>query len=620
MKTSPCPPALACFVLPFGLFLCAESACSAPPPVPAPFRPDRLLILPRSGGPRPALATLHQRTRVNVLRTFPALQGLEVLEVPPGTDVPALVEAYRRSGLVAHAEPDYLVRAVGLPNDPSFTNGTQWALHNTGQQSGLPDADIDAPEAWDLQSRAPTVVVALIDSGIWRTHEDLAANLWVNPAETPGNNLDDDGNSYVDDVYGVNVTTGTGAIGDSAGHGTHLAGILGAVTDNGKGVAGVAWQVQIMTCRFLDSAGQGAISDAVACIDYARLMGAHVINASWVTTEASTALELAVASAREAGIVFVAGAGNDGQDNDQVAYYPPNLALDNVIAVAATDVQDRLWNRSNFGAANVDLAAPGVNIHSTFFIADNNYAAMTGSSQAAAFVSGAAALVRAAYPTATPQEVIDRLLYSTDPVPALRGRCRTGGRLNLRGALDPAPVVIWPQTPVVSAGNRGGPFVPDAQAFVILNHGPTPLPWSASVTASWLQFEPGTGTVSAGQKQTVSVALSPAAAALPRGEYTERVEFVLQTGGARVEVPWTLRIYEPATVRLRSAGPAGSGLQLGLTGQPDATYVAESSTNLSSWSSLITNALPASGDTPSFWSDPATNRQLFFRARVWQPN
>ncbi|MCZ7638838.1 MAG: S8 family serine peptidase [Verrucomicrobia bacterium] len=267
----------------------------------------------------------------------------------------------------------------------------------------MPDADIDAPEAWDLQSRAPNVVVALIDSGIWRTHEDLAANLWVNPGETPGNNLDDDGNGYVDDVYGVNVTTGTGAIGDSAGHGTHLAGILGAVTDNGKGVAGVAWQVQIMTCRFLDSAGQGAISDAVACIDYARLMGAHVINASWVTTEPSTALELAVASAREAGMVFVAGAGNDGQDNDRAPFYPPNLPLDNVIAVAATDAQDRLWSRSNFGAANVDLAAPGVNIHSTFFIADNNYAAMTGSSQAAAFVSGAAALVRAAYPAATPR-------------------------------------------------------------------------------------------------------------------------------------------------------------------------------------------------------------------------
>lgn len=484
----------------------------------------------------------------------------------------------------------------------------------------MPDADIDAPEAWDLQSRAPNVVVALIDSGIWRTHEDLAANLWVNPGETPGNNLDDDGNGYVDDVYGVNVTTATGAIGDSAGHGTHLAGILGAVTDNGKGVAGVAWQVQIMTSRFLDSAGQGAISDAVACIDYARLMGAHVINASWVTTEPSTALELAVASAREAGMVFVAGAGNDGQDNDRAPCYPPNLPLDNIIAVAATDAQDRLWSRSNFGAANVDLAAPGVNIHSTFFIADNNYVAMTGSSQAAAFVSGAAALVRAAYPAATPQEVIDRLLYSTDPVPGLRGRCRTGGRLNLRGALDPAPVVVWPQAPVVSTGNRGGPFAPDTQTFVILNRGPTPLPWSAGVTASWLQLEPASGTVSAGEKQTVSVALNSAAARLPPGEYAGRVEFVLQTGAPQVEVPWTLRIYEPATMRLRSSGPAGNALQLGLTGQPEATYVAESSTDLSAWRALITNTLPASGDAPSFWSDPATNHQLFFRARVWQPN
>jgi subtilisin family serine protease len=375
-----------------------------------------------------------------------------------------------------------------------------------------------------------------------------------------------------------------------------------------------------MTCRFLDSSGQGSISDAVACIDYARAMGAQVINASWVTTEASTALELAVASAREAGIVFVAGAGNDGQDNDQVAYYPPNLPLDNVLAVAATDAQDRLWNRSNYGATTVDLAAPGVNIHSTFFIADNNYVAMTGSSQAAAFVSGAAALVRAAYPTATHQEVIDRLLYGTDPVPGLRHRCRTGGRLNLRAALDPAPTVVWPQTPVVSAGNRGGPFAPDAQAFVILNRGSTPLDWTANVTASWLHLESATGTVSAGGKQTVTVALSPTAATLPPGEYVDRVAFVLQAGASQLEVPWTLAIYEPATVRLRSAGPAGSGLELGLTGQPGATYVAESSTNFSAWCPLLTNALPASGDTPSFWSAPATHPQLYFRARVWQPN
>jgi subtilisin family serine protease len=568
------------------------------------------------------LLELHRQHQVRLQRTYRDLGGLQVMELPPGADVCRVAEAYRASGLVRMAEPDYVVRAVGVPDDPRFTDGTQWNLHNTGQGGGLVDADIDAPEAWDRRSMATNVVVAVVDSGIWRTHEDLAVNLWVNPNEVAGNEVDDDGNDFIDDVHGINAAEGDGRVGDVAGHGTHAAGILGAVGNNGRGIAGVAWGVQIMVCRFLASDGSGSISDAITCLEYARAKGAHVVNASWVGTDYSEALELAVARLRDAGIIFVAAAGNDGADNDRVPYYPPSLPLDNVVAVAATTDQDGLLNlpypnpRSNYGAEQVDLGAPGLGIYSAFFIADNNYLTMSGTSQAAPHVAGAVALVRAAYPQASYREVIDRILVGVDPLPALEGKCRTGGRLNLAQALDPGPLTVSPRSLRTVLGSVGGPFQSTAKSFTLANRGAAPLGWSVHATQAWLSVSSGQGTIEVGASTRVGVTLNDAAFTLSPGVYTNVLQFVDHTAGtATTEVPWVLRVYAPARLALRRSSDAGGGVQVDLSGEAGATYYTEATTDLAGWRVVTTNTLPESGSAPGVLVDPGTQPQRFFRAR-----
>jgi len=584
-----------------------------------PFRRDRFLVLPRDGAGGPVLTELHARHHVEIERWFPTLDGLQILRVPETADLQTVLQDYRKSPEVAFAELDYLVHWTVSPNDPRFGDGNQWGLHNSGQQGGLPDADIDAPEAWDLRSDASDVIVAVVDSGVWTTHEDLADNLWVNPGEIAGNSVDDEGNGYVDDVHGLNALTGTGAIGDAAGHGTHLAGIIGAVGNNGKGIAGLAWKVQIMPCRFIGPGGSGSVSDAITCLEYARSMGARIINASWVTTNASAGLELAVAKALEGGVLIVAGAGNDSADIDRVPYYPASLPFDNILCVAASDCRDRLWDRSNFGAVGVDLVAPGVNIDSTFFIANNNYVSMTGTSQAAAFVAGAAALVWAAWPAATYGEVIDRLLYGSDPVPAFHGACQSGARLNLRGALEPSPPPVWPLAPVVSTGHRGGPFVHEKQVFVVLNRGGSALGWSSEADESWLDISPCSGTIAPAERATVTVTVNDEARGLPEGRHLNRIEFLLQPGDQRLEVLWTLDIYRACLLRISRPDPIGTPLVLSLTGHPDATYVAEASPNLKSWGALATNTLPTNGELPCFCTVPRTARLQYYRACVVSP-
>lgn len=338
------------------------------------------------------------------------------------------------------------------PNDPFFVDGTQWALHNVGQNGGLPGADIDAPEAWDTRRTAANVIVAILDSGVRYTHEDLAANMWVNPGEIPGNGKDDDHNGYIDDVHGIDALRDSGDPWDERGHGTHVAGIIGAVGNNGRGLAGVAWQVQLMALKFIDAAGNGSTLDAVQCLDYARLHGAHIINASWSSTNASPLLDAAIARARQAGIIVVTSAGNDGANNDVAPRYPANSPYDNVVTVTATTRIDSFYPFGNYGPTTVDLAAPGSAIVSTAATGDHDYATGSGTSSAAPFVSGALALLRARFPAATYQELIERVLTNTTPLPELAGKCRTGGRLNLARALGP-PAVARLLSPMVQGGH-----------------------------------------------------------------------------------------------------------------------------------------------------------------------
>lgn len=411
-------------------------AALADPALP-PWRADRILVKPKAGHDAAAFANLKQRQRLQLYKAYADLEHLEVLKLPPGASVPNVLAALQASGLVEFAEPDFRVRATLLaPDDPQYADGTQWNLNNL---SGT--GDINAPQGWGIQSTASNVVVAIVDSGIRLTHRDLAPNLWRNPREIAGNGLDDDGNGLVDDVYGINAvgSPNTTNVTDDVGHGTHVAGIIGAVGNNGLGVAGVAWRVQLMACKFLDSTGNGYISDAVECFDYARLNGAKIINASFGSTNYSSALDAAVNACRSAGIIVVASAGNDGANNDTTGSYPANLGVvygrDNVVAVAATDRYDQLAYFSNYGSNNVHLAAPGYAVYSTYFSSDDSYTYLSGTSMAAPHVSGALALMRARYPLENYQQLIKRLLEAVDVVPALAGRCRTSGRLNLYQAL-----------------------------------------------------------------------------------------------------------------------------------------------------------------------------------------
>jgi subtilisin family serine protease len=395
---------------------------------------DQLIVKPKPGRD---LAELHARGKGQLKKHIKHADGeLDVVKLPPALAIAEALGHYRGHPDVDYAEPDYILSANVVPNDPQYGDGTLWALNNTGQSGGQNDADIDAPEAWNLRTDAQQVIVAVVDTGVRFTHEDLAANMWRNPGEVAGNGVDDDRNGYVDDVYGISALDATGYPMDGNGHGSHVAGIIAAAGNNGRGIVGVAWRAQIMALKFLDANGDGYTSDAVVSIDYARAKGAAVVNASFAGPDNSISLRDAINRARSAGMMIVAAAGNEALNNDSIPTYPANYAVDNVVSVAATTRSDTLANYSNYGAQTVDLAAPGSSIYSAYFSADNAYVTMSGTSMAAPHVAGAVALLRAHVPSLSYAQIIDRLLKAVDPLPALAGKTATGGRLNLQRALQ----------------------------------------------------------------------------------------------------------------------------------------------------------------------------------------
>ncbi len=366
--------------------------------------------------------------------------GAELLAVPEG-DVLPVVEKFRNDPRVKYIEPNYRWQAFLVPNDPSFPS--QWGLNNTGQSGGTSDADIDAVEAWDITT-GTTVIVGDIDTGVDTAHVDLHDNLWRNPGEIANNLIDDDNNGYVDDIHGWDFVNWDNGPIDDYGHGTHTSGTVAALGNNAVGVTGVCWSAKIMALKFLGSDGYGSTEDAILAIEYATMMGAQLTNNSWGGGPYSDALRDAIDSSGAHGMLFVASAGNYGENSDLYPQYPAAYDLPNIISVAATDHSDQVAWFSNFGATSVDLGAPGVNILST--IPGNSYYSAEGTSMAAPHVSGAAALVWSVYPHLSQAEVKQRILMMVDSIPALQGRCVTGGRLNLFMALSqpdsiaPAPV------------------------------------------------------------------------------------------------------------------------------------------------------------------------------------
>ncbi len=291
-------------------------------PTAAAHVPNEVVVKFKAGTLASEKAQAHAVADVDVLSEIRAL-GVQRVKSKRGESTEALLEKYQRDPHVEYAEPNVIFHARLFPNDPRFSD--LWGLHNVGQSGGTVDADIDAPEAWDSQIGSPGVVVADIDSGVDYTHPDLAANMWTNTGEIAGNGIDDDGNGYVDDYRGWDFANGDNNPSDDYGHGTHTAGTIAAVGNNGVGVTGVAWQARIMPLKFLDATGTGASIDAADAIVYAANMGAKVSNNSWGCNGSgcySQVVEDAIAYANAAGMLFVVAAGNDGTNNDVTPDYP----------------------------------------------------------------------------------------------------------------------------------------------------------------------------------------------------------------------------------------------------------------------------------------------------------
>lgn len=303
--------------------------------------------------------------------------------------------------------------------------------------SGTPDADIDTPEAWDITADSSDMIIAIVDTGVDYNHPDLSENMWTNPEEIPDNGVDDDGNGYVDDVFGWDFV-GDGDDNDTDdndpmdlnGHGTHVSGIAAAKGDNALGVTGVCWTAKIMPLRFLDADGVGTVADEISAIDYAIANGAHIINASFGDDTFTQSEYDAISRANSEGILFVAAAGNLGPNDDPSQFYPASYNLPNIISVTATNQDDNLCWFSNYGATTVDVGAPGVHIYSTR-PGGIRYQYMHGTSVAAPYVAGLAALIWGYDSGLTHYEIKDIILNGVDIKPTLNGKNRRGRSVEL---------------------------------------------------------------------------------------------------------------------------------------------------------------------------------------------
>jgi subtilisin family serine protease len=423
------------------------------------YRPNELLVRFKPGVTQDLVQSIALNYgAIAVERLVPSSSSVDrwqVLRFAPETNLLQIRYDLSRDINVEIAGFDYKLVLNAIPNDPDF--GELWGLNNTGQSGGTDDADIDAPEAWDIQTGNSSVIVAVTDTGIDYNHPDLRNNIWRNTEES-FNGIDDDGNGYVDDIRGYDFSNGDSNPMDVDGHGTHVAGTIGAEGDNSEGVVGVSQNVSLMALKIFNDNGDAFLRDSVRGIDYATTMGARIINASWSNSrtfwrevgseigeffgiESSfAAVTDTIRRANDAQVLFVAAAGNDGANLDTFPLFPANLDLPNVITVANTDRNDELALKtdnltlsSNFGRATVDLGAPGRRIYST--VPGGGYDYKSGTSMAAPHVAGAAALLLAQFPSLAATELRDILMNTTDKIPSLDGKTVSGGRLNVNQAL-----------------------------------------------------------------------------------------------------------------------------------------------------------------------------------------
>jgi len=449
---------------------------------------DQLMLLARNVGERvrgtsvnrvEALISLPSSSAVSEIISRRGLDRIFLLKYPLDTDLDALISELSANEQVEYAHPNYRIKPTSvIPDDPVFEQ--QWGLRNLGigvdNNASTIDADIKAVQAWEITTGSPDIIVAVSDSGVDITHPDLAPNIYTNAGEIPDNRIDDDRNGYVDDVHGFNLAEQNGDTSDILGHGTQMAGIIAARMNNSVGISGVC-QSKILPVKFFKRTGpfpdeiDATVVDGARSLIYAIAAGASIINASWrtllpvgeVSEDHAQALKDAVTATLDAGILLVCIAGNEGFNNDYSNVYPGAYRLPNQIVVAASDYNDGLWHpaldpftiKTGFGVETVALSAPGVSVFTTFArgecISCSSsedpeawYGRIDGTSAAAAFVSGVAALVKTKYPEDYVTIIKQRILEGVSRRDILSPFLITGGRLNALGALTSQPGVLPP--------------------------------------------------------------------------------------------------------------------------------------------------------------------------------
>lgn len=400
-------------------------------------------------------------------------------------DIKTMTNLFMQNDSVLLAEPNFIYRINKLPNDPEI--GKLWGLINSGQSDsknkvGVAGVDIGAEAAWDVETGNEDVLIAVIDTGLDYNHSDLKENSWSNMAELNGKpGVDDDGNGYIDDIHGYDFANNDGNPLDDHGHGSHCSGTIGAKGNDGAGIVGVAWNAKIMGVKFLAADGSGSLEGAVQAIKYATKMGAKIMSNSWGGGGYSEILKEAIQEANEHGIVFTAAAGNHSGNNDEAPSYPASYNLPNVISVAAIDNTGNLANFSCYGRKTVHVAAPGVNVYSSV---PGGYESWSGTSMATPHVTGVAALLLSHEPNLTPEEVRTRLVKTSKPMSALKGKTASNGLVNAYLALmneqappDPSDPENWTNSKVVDIA--------------------TDHPYKESTTQSWEIEIPGASQVAA---------------------------------------------------------------------------------------------------------------------------
>lgn len=381
---------------------------------------------------------LQQHTKGSIVRA----------QIPQGLSTAEALTLLRQDPSIDYAEPNMI---FSLPENEEFTpvddsklqahptrtpndlDKRLWNLRNTGRRNGTAGADIQATSAWEITtgSRKHGPLVAVIDTGIDYKHPELSANMWMNPGEIINDGIDNDNNGVIDDVHGYNAVEDSGDPADDHSHGSHCAGTIAAVGNNGRGIVGVNWEARMMAIKIFDSRGNTDTATILRGLRYAAKMGVDITNNSWGDSRPSEAIKEGFAAMPST--VHFAAAGNNRNNNDHRNYYPVGHSLENMVGVAASDRNDRKPVFSNYGRKTVDLAAPGDQILSTVA---GGYGVYSGTSMASPHAAGAAALILTEFPQATPAEVRDRLMYNSDPVPALSSSSQSGGRINAARALE----------------------------------------------------------------------------------------------------------------------------------------------------------------------------------------